>query len=188
MRVISGKYRGRTLQGPKHKGLRPTADRVKEALFNIIGPRIIDADFLDLFAGTGGIGIEALSRGAASVVFSDINPQSIKLLRQNISFLTPQEKVTVFQLRADKTIEVLAAEEKTFDLVFLDPPFEADLLETTIIRINEFNLLRDGGWLIAEHPDKIELFENGAPFVKTDIRSYGDICLTFFLNSGIESK
>lgn len=181
MRVIAGKYRGRTLQGPKHKGLRPTADRVKEALFNIIGSRIVDADFLDLFAGTGGIGIEALSRGAASVVFSDMNPQSIKLLRQNVSFLEPQEKVYIYPLRAEKTIEVLAKEQKNFDVIFLDPPFDAGLLDETILQINEFNLLREAGWLIAEHPDKIELFKSGiCPFVKEGTRRYGDICLTFF--------
>lgn len=188
MRVIAGKYRGRTLQGPKHKGLRPTADRVKEALFNIIGPRIIDADFLDLFAGTGGIGIEALSRGAASVVFSDMNPQSIKLLRQNLNFLAPQENVSLFQLRADKVIEVLAKEEKTFDLIFLDPPFDAGLLEEIIERIKRFNLLREEGWLIAEHPNKIKLFETDTPLVKEDTRSYGDICLTFFSHPGNHSK
>lgn len=183
MRVIAGKYRGRTLQGPKHKGLRPTADRVKEALFNIIGSRIIGADFLDLFAGTGGIGIEALSRGAASSVFSDMNPQSIKLLRHNLSLLEPDEKVILLQSRADKTIEILAKEQKTFDLIFLDPPFDAGLLEETIKLVQHYHLLREKGWLIAEHPDRIELFKTESPLIKEDTRNYGDICLTFFSNS-----
>jgi 16S rRNA G966 N2-methylase RsmD len=82
----------------------------------------------------------------------------------------------------------LAKEEKTFDLIFLDPPFDAGLLEEIIERIKQFNLLREEGWLIAEHPNKIKLFETGAPLIKEDTRSYGDICLTFFSHPGNHSK
>ncbi len=179
MRVISGKYRGRTIQGPKHKGLRPTADRVKEALFNIIGARIDGAAFLDLFAGTGGVGIEALSRGAQAVVFSDVNPQSIKLLRQNLSFIDPEDNVRVLQLRAEKTLELMAKEKQQFDVIFVDPPYEAGLFEKTVRAIKELDVLKDDGILVVEHPNKIRDFLEEVPFVQLSTRSYGDIALTF---------
>lgn len=180
MRVITGKYRGRTIQGPKHKGLRPTADRVKEALFNIIGARIDGAVVLDLFAGTGGVGIEALSRGAHAVVFSDVNPQSIKLLRQNLAFLDPEDNVRVLQLRAEKTLELMAEEKQQFDLIFVDPPYEAGLFEKTVQSIKALDLLKPDGILVIEHPDKMRDFLEEVPFVLLSSRSYGDIALTFF--------
>ncbi|HOP73746.1 MAG TPA: 16S rRNA (guanine(966)-N(2))-methyltransferase RsmD [Bacillota bacterium] len=183
MRVISGKYRGRTIQGPKHKGLRPTADRVKEALFNIIGARIDGAVMLDLFAGTGGVGIEALSRGAQAVVFSDVNPQSIKLLRQNLAFLDPEDNVRVLQLRAEKTLELMAKEKQQFDLIFVDPPYEAGLFDKTIRSIKALDLLKTDGILVIEHPDKMRDFLDETPFELVSTRTYGDIALTFLVHS-----
>jgi 16S rRNA (guanine966-N2)-methyltransferase len=178
MRVITGKYRGRVLQGPKHQGLRPTADRVKEALFNILGEKIGTADFLDLFAGTGGIGIEALSRGANSVVFVDVNPASIRLLKQNLHFVSPQDRVRVVHLAAARAVALLAREKAAFDIIFLDPPFEAGLLDRTVTALWEGRLLKPGGVLVAEHPRK-----HPAPprvFGEAQTRNYGDISLTFY--------
>lgn len=181
MRVITGKYRGRVLKGPKHQGLRPTADRVKEALFNIIGPAIVDADFLDLFAGTGGIGIEALSRGARSVVFVDANGASIQLLKSNLHFVDPEDRIRIIRSVADKALQRLAEEKAGFDIIFLDPPFEAGLLDQTLKSIRELDLLRADGILIAEHPRRLELephFE-----IAPQVRHYGDISLTIFKKS-----
>lgn len=182
MRVVGGKYRGRTLYGPKHQGLRPTADRVKEALFNIIGSRIEGGMMLDLFAGTGGMGIEALSRGADLVVFNDFNSQSIKLLGRNIELVKiPQVQFRVFQLPAAKALEVMTKEKMQFDFIFLDPPYEAGLLESVIFKIAESSLLQPTGLLIAEHPDRIELPDEVGPLVKQQIRNYGDIDLSIFV-------
>ncbi|HEY8463714.1 MAG TPA: 16S rRNA (guanine(966)-N(2))-methyltransferase RsmD [Bacillota bacterium] len=178
MRVITGKYRGRVLKGPKHAGVRPTADRVKEALFNIIGPKIAGADFLDLFAGTGGIGIEALSRGAQSVVFVDANAASIRLLKQNLHFVDPEERVRIIHAPAAKALNLLAAEAACFDITFLDPPFEAALLAQAIKLVFEKRLLKPGGILVAEHPRKLEqLFFDG---LEKRVYHYGDISLSFF--------
>lgn len=176
MRVISGKYRGRSLKSPKHQGVRPTADRVKEALFNILGARINGAAFLDLFAGTGGIGIEAISRGAAKVVFADQNLSSVRLINQNLSILHPDEQVRVLQLPFEKTIDLLVKENNIFDLIFLDPPFEGGILIQAIQRILDQNLLKADGLIIAEHPRKLII---NIPGLEVDIRNYGDICLTF---------
>lgn len=178
MRVIAGKYRGRKLLGPKHQGLRPTADRVKEALFNIIGAKIIDADFLDLFTGTGAIGIEALSRGAQSVVFSDDNNSSIKLLRENLKILVPDDQYRVFHLPGRRVLEILSKENCNFDIIFLDPPFKAGLLQETIQAIINFNLLKDDALITVEHPRDLVISDPGFP--ETQTRQYGDISLTFF--------
>ncbi len=178
MRVITGKYRGRALKGPTHSGLRPTADRVKEALFNILGARIIDADLLDLFAGTGSIGIEALSRGANSVVFADANRLSIKLLQENLKILSVDEKVRVCHTTAAQCIQILARERAGFDLIFLDPPFEEGLLPDTMAGISHNRLLREDGILIVEHPAKLTV--TGAGFTAFLTRNYGDIGLSFF--------
>ncbi len=176
MRVVAGKYRGRPLKGPKHEGVRPTADRIKEALFNILGARIHGAAFLDLFAGTGGIGIEALSRGAANVVFTDQNIASIRLIRQNLTILDSNEQIRLLHLSFNRAIDLLAEENARFDLVFLDPPFEGGILNQAIQRLLNQNLVRDDGIIIAEHPRKLLL---NVPELQGETRNYGDICLTF---------
>lgn len=176
MRVIAGKYRGRTLKGPKHEGVRPTADRVKEALFNILGAGVQGAVFLDLFAGTGGIGIEAVSRGAASVVFVDQSFLSIKLIYENLRILQPDEQVRVLHLSFERAIDLLAKENLSFDLIFLDPPFEGGILIQAIQKILEKNLLKTAGIIIAEHPRKFNLV---LPELEGKTRNYGDIGLTF---------
>jgi 16S rRNA (guanine966-N2)-methyltransferase len=178
MRVITGKYRGRVLKGPKHQGLRPTADRVKEALFNIIGPRINAAAFLDLFAGAGGIGIEALSRGANSVVFVDANPVSVKLLQSNLHFIEPEDNLRVIHAEAAKALNILSREQSRFDLIFLDPPFAAGLLEPSIQTIFAENLLKNTGLLIAEHARKFAFAVDFPGVLET--RHYGEVSLTLF--------
>jgi 16S rRNA (guanine966-N2)-methyltransferase len=178
MRVITGKYRGRILKGPRHQGLRPTADRVKEALFNILGARITAAAFLDLFAGTGGIGIEALSRGANSVVFVDENISSIRLLKQNLHFVSPRDQIRVIHLAAAKAVDLFAREKAAFDIIVLDPPFHAGLLDRTVTALWENRLLKPGGVLVAEHPRKHPVPNLISAEAQT--RNYGDINLTFY--------
>jgi 16S rRNA (guanine(966)-N(2))-methyltransferase RsmD len=176
MRVVAGKYRGRILKNPRHEGIRPTADRVKEAMFNILSARIQGAAFLDLFAGTGGIGIEALSRGAEKVVFADQNFLSVKLIRQNVKILHPDEKVRILFLSFKRAIDLLARENIRFDLIFLDPPFEGGILVEAIQRILYRDLLIDDGIIIAEHPRKFVL---NIPELQGKTHNYGDIGLTF---------
>lgn len=176
MRVIAGKYRGRTLKGPKHKGVRPTADRIKEAMFNILGAKIQGAAFLDLFAGTGSIGIEALSRGADNVVFADQNFLSVKLIQQNLKLLRADEKARILHLSFERAIDLLVKENTRFDLIFLDPPFEGGILIEAIQRILDRGLIKSEGIIIAEHPRKFIL---NIPELQGETRTYGDICLTF---------
>ena len=179
MRVIAGKYKGRVLKGPKHEGLRPTADRVKEALFNILGARIQNADLLDLFAGTGALGIEALSRGANSVVFADMNQLSIKLIHANLNIVKPEESFRVLHGPAERTIAILANQKMSFDLIFLDPPFaDRDLPGTIISKIVHSGLLKIDGILTVEHSRKLLIQSLDLTCFLT--RNYGDINLSFF--------
>lgn len=180
MRVITGKYRGRSLNGPKHEGLRPTSDRVREALFNIIGPKISDASLLDLFAGTGAIGIEALSRGANSVVFNDHNQQSIKLIKKNLEFVDPGDQYRILQTSAVNALEILFREGLKFDIIFLDPPFAAGILDDTIKLIANYHLLQQDGILIVEHPKKLTFDVDRFQVAK--VRNYGDVNLTLLIN------
>jgi len=181
MRVITGKYRGRPLAGPKHAGLRPTAERVREALFNIIGTKIIEAAWLDLFAGTGAVGIEALSRGASSIVLVDENFLSVKLIKSNLKILNPDEPIRLLSMSAARAVSFLAKEKVQFDLIFLDPPFEADLLGETMALIAEKDLLRSDGWLIAEHDKRLPEMKSVVPnYQLIQTREYGDLALTFF--------
>jgi 16S rRNA (guanine(966)-N(2))-methyltransferase RsmD len=182
MRVIAGKYKRRVLKGPKHEGLRPTADRIKEALFNIISTKIIGADFLDLFAGTGAIGIEALSRDANSVVFADANPASIKLLKENIFFLDPSDHFRIMQFPVERTLEMLSKEASSFDLIFLDPPFKAGLFPKTIDLIVTYHLLKANGILIVEHPRQLIFTIPTMNVLLT--RNYGDVSLTLLIENG----
>jgi 16S rRNA (guanine966-N2)-methyltransferase len=177
MRVIAGKYKRHNLKGPKHEGVRPTADRIKESLFNIIGAKIDESDFLDLFAGTGAIGIEALSRGANSVVFADANATSIKLLKDNVLILDSVDHFRIIQLPVERTLEMLSKEGFSFDLIFLDPPFQAGLLPKTIDLIVTYRLLKNDGILIVEHPRQLTFAISTLNVLLT--RNYGDISLTF---------
>jgi 16S rRNA (guanine(966)-N(2))-methyltransferase RsmD len=162
--------------------LRPTADRVKEALFNIIGGKCAGADFLDLFAGTGAIGIEALSRGAETVLFNDINPNSLHLIKENLKIVPEPVPVRILHLEASAAIQILKREAARFDLVFLDPPFQAGLLRQIIDAIIASGLLKPEGILIAEHPKKLEMDDVGLELILQ--RNYGDIGLTLWYQRG----
>lgn len=137
LRIIGGEWRGRKLRFADGEGLRPTTDRVRETLFNWLAPRIHGARCLDLFAGSGALGLEALSRGAGEVVFVDNNPTAIAALKENLALLKANNASVI---RCD-ALAYLRDGSRPFDVVFLDPPFRRDLLQPVL------NLLAEGGWL-----------------------------------------
>ena len=160
MRVISGSARGLKLKSPEGLNTRPTADRIKESLFNIISPYIYDSTFLDLFSGSGAIGIEALSRGAKEASFVDFDINSINIIKTNISLSKFEQKSTIYNLNVLDAIDKLSTENKKFDIIFLDPPYNKGLLLPTLKKIEEHKILKDDGFIICEqHIDepKIEL-------------------------------
>lgn len=150
MRVISGFARGLKLKAPEGLNTRPTADRIKESLFNIIAPYLYDCSFLDLFSGSGAIGIEALSRGAKDATFVDFDKNSINIIKQNIKLAKCEEKSNIYNTDVLHTIDLLANCNKKFDIIFLDPPYDKGLLMPTLKKIENKNLLKDDGFIICE--------------------------------------
>jgi 16S rRNA (guanine(966)-N(2))-methyltransferase RsmD len=197
MRIISGRFKGRILKSPKGAGLRPTSQRVKEALFNILGERICGASFLELFAGSGSIGIEALSRGAKRVVFVENNRLCIKAIQENLALLgVASNCVTILPLTVQKALTHLAAKGDKFDLVFLDPPYNQKSpllcfpektrgdhqieLKNSLIKAAQCGILNPCSYLIAEHSKR-----GGAPQGVCGLnlifsKGYGDTELSFY--------
>lgn len=148
MRIISGKYKGKQLLYPKdNEKLRPTKDMVKEAVFSIIYEKINGASFLDLFAGVGSIGFEALSRGAAQVVFVDLQPQYIFKNAEKLNCLQD-----IFILKKDylTALEILAGKNLKYDLIYIDPPYESDLATVSLNNLNRFDILSPQAMIFVE--------------------------------------
>jgi 16S rRNA (guanine966-N2)-methyltransferase len=181
MRVIAGRFRGRPLRSPRGHGTRPTTDRVREALFSILGD-VTGAHVADLYAGSGALGIEALSRGAAHVVFIEASRVAAAVLRDNLDRLGLSDSGTLLSLPVERARAVLDR-NAPYDLVFCDPPWPQ--LEHALRTLGRLllgpNLLADSGRVLLEHPSAVEpgrAFEPG--LVAVDQRSWGDTAITFF--------
>ncbi len=174
MRVITGTARGRKLCEPKDMSVRPTADMVKEAVFSIVQFDVPGRRVLDLFAGTGQLGIEALSRGARECVFVDNAPQSLALVRKNLALCGFSGEV----VRADAR-SYLARCGK-FDLVFIDPPYHAGLYDDVLGAVFQFDILNDGGIILVESMRGTALPEARAPYVRGRQYNYGKVSLTAY--------
>lgn len=177
MRVITGTARGRRLNELKGKETRPTTDRVKEGIFNIIQFDIEGRRVLDLFGGTGQLGIECLSRGAAHATFVDARTDAVKLIRENLAVTALANRATV--LTADYATVLSGAVEK-YDLVFLDPPYETKLLERSLELVSQFDILREHGIIICESPQEKSLPDLSAPYGKYREYRYGKIKVTVY--------
>lgn len=173
MRIIGGKFRGRVLVGFKGQEIRPTSDRVKESLFNILAPEISGANVLDLFCGSGGVGLEALSRGADLVVFNDVSKDSLAVLKKNLSLVRVNAPVYNLDFKA-----LLERIDITFDIIYIDPPYKSDAGREALRLIAERRLLNTGGVAVLES-DKSFVGETEG-LVRYDERKYGITYLTFF--------
>lgn len=151
MRVISGTLKGRRLVAPGGMATRPTADRIKESVFNILATDVHDKRVLDLFAGTGALGIEALSRGAVFAAFIDQANTALSAIRQNIRTLGLEDRTRVIRWNLLKNINCLGSLQQTFDLVFMDPPYEAGAVAPTLTALAECPALAPGARLVVEH-------------------------------------
>ncbi len=177
MRVITGSARGVQLKTPEGMQTRPTTDRVKEALFSIIHFDIPGAKILDLFGGTGQLGIEALSRGAASATFVDQSEAACKLIKENLRRTKFEQKGRV--VRADY-LEYLSRCREQYDIILLDPPYAEVFLENALKRIAEIDILQSGGIIIAERPLGKELPWEFEGFTRSRDYKYGKILLTLY--------
>jgi 16S rRNA (guanine(966)-N(2))-methyltransferase RsmD len=135
MRIIAGAFRGRRLHAPRDNRIRPTIDRVRESIFNIIAGKVSGAKVLDLFAGTGAMGLEALSRGARFCFFVDKEPEAVRLIRENVKLCAAQDLSRIIQAPVDAAIGRLNSENELFDLIFMDPPYGEGYLEETLAMV-----------------------------------------------------
>lgn len=177
MRVITGSARGRRLKEPADMEQRPTTDKVKESLFNIIQFDVEGRKVLDLFAGTGQLGIEALSRGAESVLFVDCANKAIALVNENLERTGLKERATV--LRADWK-EALLRNKGKFDIIFLDPPYDTDMLKNALHAIAEIDILSCNGIIACESRADAVLPALAAPYEMASQHKYGKIMLTIY--------
>lgn len=182
MRIIAGEKRSRLLIAPDGQETRPTADKVKEALFSILGSRVYDAEVLDLYSGSGALALEALSRGARSAVMVDRDRKAGEAIRKNIRSLAYEEKAVFLPVSDTEAIKRLKNEKRSFDLVFLDPPYRMDTAPVCVL-LREAGLLRDDCCIVSEHL-KEEKPDPGEGFEITDERHYGITGITLLKKLG----
>ena len=185
MRVIAGKFRSRQLKSLKGMTLRPTSDRLRETLFNVIADRVEGSRFLDVFAGTGAVGIEALSRGAREAVFIENHAPAAALIENNLESLGLRAEARVLALEAARGLQRLAAEaaakRKDYDLVFLDPPYAAaEDYRRVLSFLGTSPLLAEDSLVIAEHQRKLELPETTGNLDRVRMLRQGDATLSFY--------
>jgi 16S rRNA (guanine(966)-N(2))-methyltransferase RsmD len=185
MRVITGKARGIQLKTPDGMLTRPTADRVKEALFSIINFDIPGAKVLDLFGGTGQLGIEALSRGAESAVFVDAREDSCKLIRENLKRTKLENQAKV--VRADY-LDYLNRCREQYNIILLDPPYAEVFLENAIKRITEIDILQSDGIIVAERPLGKELPWEFEGYTRSKDYKYGKVLLTIYRKAQVQDN
>lgn len=179
MRIISGMARGTKLYTLEGKDTRPTLDRIKESLFNIIKDKISDACVIDLFAGSGGIGLEFASRGAKKVILCDNSKEAIKIINKNIEKTRLQEKVELKQIASCKLLDDLKNEK--FDIIFIDPPYNSQLIAKSVEKIFENDMLSTEGIVILETDEEERILQEIKGYEKYiyDIRRYGRVKLIF---------
>ena len=182
MRVIAGKYRSRRLSSPAGMGTRPTSDRLRETLFNILAPRLAQTRFLDLCAGTGAVGIEALSRGAAHTTFVDRSRKLCAIIETNLDVLeVPEEETEVICREAGDYLRRCGGkeEQQAWDVAFFDPPYTQDYGLVLELLSNK-RLLSENGLVVAEHHAKTELPEIAGELRRWRLLKQGDSCLSFY--------
>jgi 16S rRNA (guanine966-N2)-methyltransferase len=181
VRVIAGTFRSRRLKTPKTLRVRPTSDRLRETLFNILGPAIEDSLFVDLYAGTGAIGIEAISRGAREVIFIESHSKTAQLIRENLRSLQILGGAEVIEQPVLRGLEKLAARHSMADFLFLDPPYdhEEELL-VALDFLDSSHLIAPLGMVVVEHRAKTELPDRFDRLERTRLVEQGDAALSFY--------
>lgn len=180
MRIIAGKYKSRVIQIPRSIKVRPMQDRVKESIFNILGKNCIGAKVLDLFSGSGSLGMEALSRGAAEVTFIDNNRTCIETIRKNLKTINIEKNVSVIRSDALKAIKRFGAEKESFDLIFLDPPYYMGLIEKALLAIDRYGIMNDSSVVIAHYFKKEIVPESIGRIRLMRQNLYGDKIISFY--------
>lgn len=187
MRVIAGRMRGLKLNPPKDDRVRPTTDRVKESLFNVISEYVYDANVLDLFAGSGALGIEAISRGAKKAYFCDMSRDSISVVKSNLEKARIDSEAVVINSDYKDAISRLSRDGVKFDIIFLDPPYYKGLFEDVLNRIQDNKILDEEGIVVAEHDAKDDLSDIGNLKILKE-KKYGITKLTIYYMGELDEK
>jgi len=184
MRVIAGKFRSRQLKSIKGMALRPTSDKLRETLFNILGELVVDSRFVDLFAGTGAVGIEALSRGAREVIFVEKHPPAAAIIKKNLEALEIRKGARVLTSDVLQALRRLAEEPAAAvrsEILFLDPPYaDEEQYKNVLSFLSGSSLLAENAVVIAEHQRKLDLPEVFGKLERVRVLRQGDAALTFF--------
>ena len=181
MRIIGGEYRGRKIKSPPFDTVRPTKDRVREAVFSIIAEKVPGSSALDLFSGSGAYGLEALSRGAKECVFIEKDPKCADVLKENITLLRLGNSSEIMTMDVLESMKPLKDGDKKFDIIFSDPPYNYNINKKLLIMIYQYDILKPSGALVVEHSPKEEI-----PRAEGDIsiykqKTYGDTSISVFL-------
>ena len=181
VRVIAGKFGSRTLKGPRGLALRPTSDRLRETLFNILGVAVEDSVFVDVYAGTGAVGIEALSRGAKRAVFIENHKTALALIQKNLRELGIEQGAELLPLDAVKGLSRLANQGTRADFIFLDPPYaDATEYERVLAMLGDSPIVPPGGQVIVEHDRRQKLEERAGNLSRTRVVEQGDAVLSIY--------
>ena len=180
MRIIGGAARGRRIRAPRGSAIRPTADRVREALFDILPRDLAGMRVLDLFAGSGSLSLEALSRGAESALLVDESAEAARLMRRNVEALGFADRARVWPQPVGKALRRLSDEGAAYDAIFLDPPYDRGWVDKALTMIGRNRTLRAKGVAVAEHSARERVGEQYGELVRRDLRRYGDTVLSFF--------
>jgi 16S rRNA (guanine(966)-N(2))-methyltransferase RsmD len=180
LRIIGGTLRGKKLRPLRGMNIRPTTDFVRESIFNILADRVQGAVVLDLFAGTGTLGIEALSRGAASATFVDNRRQAIGNILENVAACHLAEQTQILKRDISRGLGFLKATGRTFDLVFMDPPYEKGFVVKTLESLGRCHCVGSNACVVAEHSLREELPGKAGGFQQTRKRKYGNTLVSFY--------
>lgn len=179
LRIIGGELRGKKLNSIRGTAIRPTADRLREAMFNILSFALKDAVVLDLFAGTGALGIEALSRGAKSAVFVDNNMEAVSVIERNIRSCGFDDRTNIIRWDIKKNLNCLKDKEPVFDLVFVDPPYQQRVVIPALFNLHRSKSLLKGARIVVEHSHMEEVPKGFTAFETIDQRRYGKTLVSF---------
>ena len=188
MRILAGELKGRRLVTPRGATTRPTADQVRIALMDTLTPRLPGARVLDLFAGAGGVGLEALSRGAAHATFVERDRHALAALRDNVAALGVQDRACVLGEDVQRALDRLVREGARFDVVFLDPPYETDLGDAALGRVGTGGLAAPGAVVIAQHLTKRAPAGEVGALTAFRTRQFGETTLTFFRGADYDAS
>lgn len=180
MRVISGTQKGIPLKAVSGKNTRPTTDKVKEAIFNMIGPYFSGGVGLDLYAGSGGLGIEALSRGFSKIIFVDRDMKAIQTIKANLTACSFLDRSEVYRNDAERALKAVAKRGLVFDGIFLDPPYKKQQLERLLTQVDEQELLADDGFIVCEYSSDDDLSEEVGRLRQVKVETYGIIRVSIF--------